>query len=200
MKTKDYEFGVISRGRVLDETRDESGQTCLTATRGDTFELSIINHSDRRIMAVCSVDGLCVMTGELSDDGRLRGYIIKPGLEMTIPGWRLDDDHVAAFEFTETAKSYSAQMGRKNEKHGHLICEIYLEKAPEPAPKPPAEVAEVDEGIAFAPRPRNDQRALAAPAEDNSTRLSSAPASREMESMFDVECPPRRQKDCAVAG
>lgn len=151
MKKETFEFKVIAKGRSLEEHSDERGNVWVPANRGDSFQLKVSNHSEGRVMAVCSVDGLCVMTGEVPEDGRLRGYIVKPGAAMLVPGWRLDDDHIAEFEFTESAKSYAAQMGRKNEKQGQLICEIFYEKPPPPKPKPPAEIAEVEEDMAFAP-------------------------------------------------
>ena len=38
-----------------------------------------------------------------------------------------------------------------------LICEIYREKPLPPPPKPPAEIAEVEEGLAFAPATRDER-------------------------------------------
>ncbi len=180
MKRQAYAFKVLSRGRELQEHEDDDGTNWVAATRGDRFELYIANDSDWRVMAVCSVDGLCVMTGEPAEDARLRGYIIQPGARMVVPGWRLDDDHVAEFEFTAAAKSYSAQMGRKNDKHGYLICDIYRERPLPPPPKPPVEIAEVDEDFAFAPSER-DNILRSAPADKLFSRSAG-----ETESTFDT--------------
>jgi|GEM_PF-2703038 len=150
MRDGNYDFEVLSAGKRLDEHSSEDCEVWIAGMLGASFELRVKNRSVGRTMACCSVDGLSVMTGEPSD-GKLHGYIVGANSTLVIPGWRLDEDNIAQFEFTESAKSYASQMGQKNEKQGYLICSIYQEQVVPPEPPKPVEIAEVDEGPAYAP-------------------------------------------------
>jgi len=87
------------------------GRNYLLGRHGDRYELWLANRTDRRIEAVVSVDGRDVVTGREADYLEDRGYIIDPGEELRIAGFRKSLSGVAAFEFSEVTESYAARMG-----------------------------------------------------------------------------------------
>jgi hypothetical protein len=66
------------------------------------------------VLAVTSVDGVNVITGETAAE-RQSGYVIDAGDCVTIEGWRKSLDDVATFYFTQHENSYAARTGRPND-------------------------------------------------------------------------------------
>lgn len=87
------------------------GRDYLLGRHGDRYEIWLANRTDRRIEAVVSVDGRDVVSGREADYLEDRGYIIGPGEELRIAGFRTSLSGVAAFEFADVADSYAARMG-----------------------------------------------------------------------------------------
>jgi hypothetical protein len=87
-----------------------NGQTYVEAPRNKNFELRITCPMYHRYLAVCSVDGLSIINGRpaSSADG---GYVIEDGT-ITIPGYWLDKDNVAHFQFGDKPASYANLMGK----------------------------------------------------------------------------------------
>jgi len=75
------------------------------------YEVRIRNRSGGRLLAVTSVDGVNVVTGETAAE-RQSGYVIDPAGETVIDGWRKSLDEVATFYFTSLGDSYAARTGR----------------------------------------------------------------------------------------
>lgn len=75
------------------------------------YELRIRSRAGYRLLAVASVDGVNVVTGQTA--GELQsGYVIDPGGVAVIEGWRKSFDDVATFYFTALEDSYAARTGR----------------------------------------------------------------------------------------
>jgi len=125
MQRKQFELQVRVHGRPVREYLHE-GRVYIEGRKGTDFTLRIANPTDRRILAVPTVDGLSVMDGQEGsfDSG---GYVIDPFGHMNIPGWRLDDDQVAQFFFSKQGASYASKMG-KPLNVGVIACAIFLEK------------------------------------------------------------------------
>jgi len=83
----------------------------LLGQRGVPYEIWLVNRTDARLEAVVSVDGRDVITGRRADYQSDRGYILYPGEELQIEGFRTSLDSVAAFEFADVSESYAARMG-----------------------------------------------------------------------------------------
>jgi hypothetical protein len=83
----------------------------LLGQRGVRYEIWLVNRTDTRLEAVVSVDGRDVITGREADYVNDRGYILYPGEELQIEGFRTSLDSVAAFEFSDVHESYAARMG-----------------------------------------------------------------------------------------
>lgn len=109
MNTNGIELELIVDGRALREI-DHKGRTYVEALDGKEFTLRIRNRSGRRSAVVPTVDGLSVMDGKPGsvDSG---GYILSHGDSIDVPGFRLDNEKVANFEFGGEGTSYASSKG-----------------------------------------------------------------------------------------
>jgi hypothetical protein len=75
------------------------------------YELRVRNSSGARVLAVTSVDGVNVITGQTAAQEQ-SGYVLGSWDSVRIEGWRKSLDEVATFYFTRLADSYAARTGR----------------------------------------------------------------------------------------
>jgi hypothetical protein len=75
------------------------------------YTINIRNQQGQRLLAVTSVDGINIITGETARMDQ-RGYVFDPYVGYDIAGWRKNSDQIAAFEFTSIPRSYAAHTGR----------------------------------------------------------------------------------------
>jgi hypothetical protein len=75
------------------------------------YEIRIRNVSERRTLAVTSVDGVNVITGETAAEQQ-SGYVLGAYEAVEIDGWRKSLRDVATFYFTSLGDSYAARTGR----------------------------------------------------------------------------------------
>ncbi|PWT96561.1 MAG: hypothetical protein C5B53_09495 [Candidatus Melainabacteria bacterium] len=101
-----------------------NGQTYVEAPWNKDFELRITCPKYHRYLAVCSVDGLSIMNGRPASSGD-DGYVIEDG-SVTIPGFRLDHDNVAHFQFGDKSASY-AKLMRKPENIGVIGLKVFAD-------------------------------------------------------------------------
>jgi len=87
------------------------GQQYVVGTPGHEYTLRIRNLTGERILAVTSVDGVNVVTGETAAPDQ-SGYVIDPYGSVDIAGWRKSLARTAAFYFTDLGDSYAARTGR----------------------------------------------------------------------------------------
>lgn len=97
-------------GRAL-PTFHHRGDTYVLGAFGERYNVRIFNHTGRRAEAVVTVDGRDVLTGDVGDYARQRGYIVPPHGSVLIEGFRRSLSDVAAFRFTDPGDSYSARRG-----------------------------------------------------------------------------------------
>src|SRR5882757_6314266 len=106
------DVSIIDRdsGVVLD-AHYYHGEYWVAGRPGGRYAIEIHNQLGERLLAVTSVDGVNVVSGETAawDQG---GYVFGPGDRYQITGWRKSDAEVAAFTFTDLANSYAARTGR----------------------------------------------------------------------------------------
>jgi len=81
-------------------------------------------------MAVTSVDGVNVLTGESAGFDQ-RGYVFDPWVGYEIAGWRKSNAEVAAFTFTSVPQSCAARTGRP-ENVGVIGVALFRERTPTP--------------------------------------------------------------------
>lgn len=85
---------------------------CWVAGRpGGRYSIAIQSRIGERLLAVTSVDGTNVVSGETASVLQT-GYVFGPYQSYQIDGWRKSDREVAAFTFTSPPDSYAARTGR----------------------------------------------------------------------------------------
>jgi hypothetical protein len=87
------------------------GEYWVAGQPGAKYSIHIRNSRGPRLLAVTSVDGLNVLSGETADFGQ-SGYVFESGQRYGIEGWRKSDHEVAAFVFTASGDSYAERIGK----------------------------------------------------------------------------------------
>jgi hypothetical protein len=117
-------------GRTL-PTYHADGQWYVAGRPGARYEIRVRNAAGDALLAVASVDGVNVVTGETASPAQ-SGYVLAPGTTLPILGWRKDLSRVAAFTFTALDNSYAARTGRPD--HVGVIGVAVFRRKPEPPP------------------------------------------------------------------
>ena len=97
-------------GTTLD-AHTHDGQRFVIGTPGHEYAIRIRNLSSGRILAVTSVDGVNVISGETASPDQ-SGYVVDAGGSVEIAGWRRSFERTAAFYFTDLGQSYAARTDR----------------------------------------------------------------------------------------
>ena len=133
-----YEVELLGAdGRTL-ATYERGDRFYILGQAGDRYSIRVSNPTPRRVEAIISVDGLDVIDGEDADFASKRGYIVPPGGDLVVDGFRMSTTQVAAFRFGSVDSSY-AQLKGKGRNVGVVGVAIFEEKA-EPqivTPEPP---------------------------------------------------------------
>ncbi len=90
------------------------GERFIVGTPGNEYRLRIRNLTGARILAVASVDGVNIVSGETAAPSQ-SGYVLGPWESLDIDGWRTSLRKTAAFYFTTLADSYATRTGRPND-------------------------------------------------------------------------------------
>ena len=87
------------------------GSYYVAGAPGGEYSIRLRNQTWGDLLAVVSVDGVNVVTGETAgaDQG---GYILGRRQRFDVKGWRKSLEQVAAFYFSSVDASYAAQTGR----------------------------------------------------------------------------------------
>lgn len=117
----------LTAGRAL-QTYEHRGRSYVAGEPGHEYAVRIRNCSGRRLLAVVSVDGVNVITGETASPSQ-SGYVIDPGGYVNVDGWRKSLDAAAAFYFTDPSDAYAARTGRP-EDLGVIGVALFPEAAP----------------------------------------------------------------------
>lgn len=135
------------------------GRHYVVGQPGNEYEIRLRNRQRADILAVVSVDGVDVITGETAD-WQQSGYVLGAQQGFGVKGWRKSLERTAAFYFTALPDSYAARTGRPD--HVGVIGVAVFRKKPEPVVQyAPPRLARSMEAEAPAP---------AAMAEDRSAR------------------------------
>ncbi|MES2926321.1 MAG: hypothetical protein V4843_05875 [Pseudomonadota bacterium] len=110
------------------------GEYWVAGRPGARYAITVRNRLGERVLAVPSVDGVNVLSGETAAWDQ-RGYVFSPYERYQITGWRKSDSHVAAFEFSHIANSYAARTGRPAHV-GVIGVALFREQPPVPQPAP----------------------------------------------------------------
>jgi hypothetical protein len=89
----------------------KDGRHWVVGTPGHEYSLRVCNTTGGRLLAVMSVDGVNVITGDTASPAQ-SGYVLEARACADIEGWRKSLERTAAFYFTELPDSYAARTGR----------------------------------------------------------------------------------------
>ncbi len=87
------------------------GKAYVVGQPGNEYEVTMRNLAGDDLLAVVSVDGVNVLSGETANTQQ-GGYVMSRGERAAIRGWRKSLDEIAAFYFTSLGDSYAARTGR----------------------------------------------------------------------------------------
>jgi hypothetical protein len=110
--------GQIARVEVVDSASGRTlpvyssgGRYYIAGTPGREYSVRLKNRLHEELLAVVSVDGVNVVSGETASVEQ-GGYILGRRQRFDIKGWRKSLDQVASFYFAHVDESYAAQTGR----------------------------------------------------------------------------------------
>jgi hypothetical protein len=110
------------------------GRAYVVGKPGNEYQVMVRNRAGEDLLAVISVDGVNVMSGETAAP-RQSGYIVSRGERLAIRGWRKSMDEIAAFYFTSLGDSYASRTGRPDNV-GVIGVALFKRKPPEDASLP----------------------------------------------------------------
>jgi len=145
---------IVSRsdGQVL-PVYPNAGRNWVVGTPGQEYSIRFCNTTPGRVLAVMSVDGVNVITGDTASPSQ-SGYVLNGYECADINGWRKNMSRIAAFYFTELPDAYATRTGRP-ENVGVIGVAVFRERRPiawrEPIPKIAAGRAQRDSQAANAP-------------------------------------------------
>lgn len=106
---------------------DSQGRKWIEARPGTEYVLEIKNNLYEKILSVVSVDGLNVITGEEAKCQNKDGYVISPRDSLKIPGWRVSQDSVRKFVFSDRRDSYAEKLGSNSQNIGVIGFSFFRE-------------------------------------------------------------------------
>lgn len=137
-----------SEGRQLPVYWHE-GRAWVAGKPGNEYALRLRNRGREDVLAVVSVDGVNVISGETATPQQ-SGYVLSPWRQFELAGWRRNLGQTAAFYFTPLPDSYAARTGRPDNV-GVIGVALFRKKAP-----PPAEISQAPMARAEASRESRD--------------------------------------------
>ena len=163
----------LDTGRTL-PLHDYRGRSYVPGEPGNRYAVALRNRSGERVLAVLSVDGVNVVTGQTASPNQ-GGYVLGPYEHAEIRGWRKNLSEVAEFYFTELPDSYAARTGRPDDV-GVIGVAVFRERVRYvPPPSPPiAAESRRDRGGYGAGRRAQPPAAASAPAPSAESSAKSA--------------------------
>jgi hypothetical protein len=130
-------IGNIADIRIFDRNENRQltvywhdGKAYVVGKPGNEYQISVRNRAGADALAVVSVDGVNVVSGE-SAAPEQTGYVLGNGVNYDIRGWRKSLSRTAAFYFTTLPDSYAARTGRPDNV-GVIGVAVYRSKAVPP--------------------------------------------------------------------
>ncbi|MFC3148704.1 hypothetical protein [Piscinibacterium candidicorallinum] len=167
------------------------GRWYVEGTPGSRYAISLRNQRGERVLAVMSVDGVNVITGDTAAPDQ-DGYVFSPYQQSQILGWRKSDSRIAQFVFTALPDSYAARTGRPDNV-GVIGVALFREQAPRWEPPVNTAPAPWFEGRGGAAKP--GAAAESAPASASpSADAARSPEASAMNKGFGAAAPQRQER------
>src|SRR4051812_28618495 len=115
------------------------GRAYVVGKPGNEYQVTVRNRQRDDVLAVVSVDGVNVVSGETANPGQT-GYVLSPLQSYAIRGWRKSLEETAAFYFTALPDSYAARTGRPDNVGVIGVALFRKKKAPQPIAESRAKV------------------------------------------------------------
>jgi hypothetical protein len=143
-----FAVGRIADISVVDRSQQRTlpvywheGRAYVEGMPGNEYQIVVRNQAGQDVLAVVSVDGVNVVTGETAAPSQ-GGYVIDQWKRLEVAGWRSGYSSTAAFYFTTIADSYAPRTGRPQNvgvigaalfrrKHDSRESEVQLNYAPQ---------------------------------------------------------------------
>src|SRR5947199_2184534 len=138
----------------------KDGRRYIVGMPGHEYAVRIRNCTGERILAVTSVDGVNVVSGETASPEQ-SGYVIDPYGSVEIVGWRKSLERTASFYFTDLRDSYAARTGRPANV-GVIGVAVFKEKQPPIAYRPYRDKVAADASAPRAKAPASNAESAAA--------------------------------------
>lgn len=87
------------------------GRPYVVGKPGNEYKVVLRNRRGEDLLAVVSVDGVNVVTGQTASPEQ-GGYVLAPRSRFEIKGWRKSLEETASFYFTSLGDSYAGRTGR----------------------------------------------------------------------------------------
>jgi hypothetical protein len=113
------------------------GRAYVVGKPGNEYRVSVRSRLREDILAVVSVDGVNVVSGETASPAQT-GYVLSAMQSYDILGWRKSFAETAAFYFTALPDSYAARTGRPDDVGVIGVALFRRKKTPQPIAEPPA--------------------------------------------------------------
>lgn len=123
-----YDLQILVNGKPIRRYSDREGNLWVEGRKESEFEIRISNDSWNRVLSVVSVDGLNVIDGKHETPENSRGYILNGKKSITIPGWKINENEVRKFYFTNKQDSFSRKVGADERNIGVIAVAIFTEK------------------------------------------------------------------------
>jgi hypothetical protein len=124
MQRKAYELQVLVNGKRVKEYCHK-GKTFVEGRKNSQYSIKVKNNSGTRVLAVVTVDGVNVISGEGGDESA--GYVVNAYSALDVKGYRVDLENVGAFKFCAKGKSYCNEVGLEGNS-GVIGVRIFPEK------------------------------------------------------------------------
>ena len=107
------------------------GRAYVVGRPGNEYQLNVKSRSGEDLLAIMSVDGVNVLSGQTASATHGGGYVLSPWENASIRGWRKSMEEIAAFYFTSLGDSYAARTGRPDNV-GVIGVALYQRRREEP--------------------------------------------------------------------
>lgn len=129
MQVSRFDLSVTINGRKVTEYV-HNGDVYIEGRKGSEYELVFKNPTPYTKKIVISVDGINVVTG---DRNWLRGYVVGPYNQISIPGFKRENGRAAAFTFSSIKDSYNQHnVSGEISNIGVIGCMVFDEIVPQP--------------------------------------------------------------------